>query len=541
MLPCRPGVSRATLSLLAGLSAVALLNTAAASAQAHVGIIRYVDDAERIDVLDDAGAITQRLGPPVSWGLGNTSRLAWSRDGQRIAFSGHLFGSDPATDNAITLFVADLATGGGVRQLGIKAPANLQYWSPSWSADGASLVVEVRARQAESSRLMTIRLADGHLRSVPTPPPPAGLTASDWEPAWSPNGAQLAYTRSLSRGTRRIRFETHVIDLVTSRLLARVPRAVEPAWSPDGSRLAVTTFRPTCRVASISDCDSDIAVVPSVGAPKPRALTAGPADDDGATWSPDGSHVMFDSDREDPRRASVSAFVVDAAGTCGVPQLVGSLPGLWPVWSPIPGGASSPLSEPCPTGPLSPRVPIALTRGRELLLPGPRLGRTWLQYWVTESQEAWFSGCASGATTCDTSTTVRLHSTCDEEPDAVLAGLTSGTWRRRKGALYAIGRGEATIVAAATLLRVRPDGPVSTGSLRQTAVRIIDGLRTESNSRPVLRAVANDRFLAALRTGPGTSTTPNATQRRSERRARARLGKALEQNGRRAACPEGSR
>ena len=105
-----------------------------------------------------------------------------------------------------------------------------------------------------------------------------------------------------------------VRDLRKLTFEAGVPR--EPAWSPDGARLAYTSDRAG---------NADI-WIQSLGEPDPIRLTDSPARDTQPGWSPDGSQVAFRSDRD-----GGGIYVVAAAG--GAARRVADH-GSRPQWSP---------------------------------------------------------------------------------------------------------------------------------------------------------------------------------------------------------------
>ena len=62
----------------------------------------------------------------------------------------------------------------------------------------------------------------------------------------------------------------------------------EPAWSPDGTQIAFTSYR---------GGNADIWVIPATGGTATQ-ITTDPADDYLPTWSPDGSQIAFGSWRD---------------------------------------------------------------------------------------------------------------------------------------------------------------------------------------------------------------------------------------------------
>jgi len=105
-------------------------------------------------------------------------------------------------------------------------------------------------------------------------------------PAWSPDGARMAYV-SFESGNSAI----YIQELATGKRQAVSSGPGingAPAWSPDGRELAMTLSR--------QDGNLDIYVM-DLASRKVRRLTQNPAIDTEAAWAPDGRSLFFTSDR----------------------------------------------------------------------------------------------------------------------------------------------------------------------------------------------------------------------------------------------------
>ena len=104
-------------------------------------------------------------------------------------------------------------------------------------------------------------------------------------PAWSPNGAQLAY---VSFESRKPVIYAHDVASGKRRLLANFRGSNSaPAWSPDGRQIVATLSR---------DGGSQLYAMDANGG-EPRRLTQSSSIDTEPAFSPDGKNIYFVSDR----------------------------------------------------------------------------------------------------------------------------------------------------------------------------------------------------------------------------------------------------
>ncbi len=104
-------------------------------------------------------------------------------------------------------------------------------------------------------------------------------------PAWSPNGAQLAY---VSFESRKPVIYAHDVATGKRRLLANFRGSNSaPAWSPDGRQIVATLSR---------DGGSQLYIMDANGG-EPRRLTQSSSIDTEPAFSPDGKTIYFVSDR----------------------------------------------------------------------------------------------------------------------------------------------------------------------------------------------------------------------------------------------------
>jgi len=105
-------------------------------------------------------------------------------------------------------------------------------------------------------------------------------------PAWSPDGAMLAYVSFESKSSAV--YVQNVRTGQRSRVSARAGINGAPTWSPDGKKLALTL--------SGSGGNLDVYLL-DLASQQLRRLTDDPGIDTEASFSPDGSTIYFTSDR----------------------------------------------------------------------------------------------------------------------------------------------------------------------------------------------------------------------------------------------------
>jgi Tol biopolymer transport system component len=183
--------------------------------------------------------------------------------------------------------------------------------NPTWGPDG-TLLFESATTCAKGKILATADLA-----GAVTP-----LTICGSEPAWSPDGATIAFTRPRDPldggGSANRDVWIANVDGSNARRVARSAGTVElpaglfaPAWSPDGTVLAYEDVRiqPDCETLPTRVRTVNVAT---------GAKSRGPIEERGFDWSPAGAQfVAATVTRVDPCVAAISSSALTITTTAG--------------------------------------------------------------------------------------------------------------------------------------------------------------------------------------------------------------------------------
>jgi Tol biopolymer transport system component/putative cell wall-binding protein len=218
----------------------------------------------------------------------------WSPDGRFLAFQRGADGQPDTFEDELAIVPADGSTG-RVLATGVQ--------SPSWSPDATRIAVQ-RAPTG-SGPLLQVYDLDGDL--VAAADGPQGWSANG-TPAWSPDGATIAFGGSDSAGS----FFSNATFLVPSsggdarRISDDNYLPTRDAWSPDGVSLALSMRYPV----ALARTYSEVHVLAPHGTV--RARTPGPDRliELDAAWSQDAQQLFY-ARRDEERRES--QLLVDSA------------------------------------------------------------------------------------------------------------------------------------------------------------------------------------------------------------------------------------
>jgi TolB protein len=255
----------------------------------------------------------------------NTSSIAWSPDGTKIAYDDaenlaaedfrsqiYVINADGTGKHAIT----NVEDGAGAKQ-------------PAWSPDGSRIlfVSSVLRSSGLVDRGIYVVNSDGSgvQRLTPTDDP-----ALYGGPAWSPDGSTIAFYKGiLDEETSVYVPHLYLMNSDGSNQRALTADSIHMnhfnrlVWSPQGDLLAFEVYGPGtagAHIATIKPDGSHLRYVTDPGAPARSP-----------SWSPDGRHLVFQGEGQDNQP---QLYIINRDGTGKERVTTGSSWEGYPAWAP---------------------------------------------------------------------------------------------------------------------------------------------------------------------------------------------------------------
>ncbi len=219
--------------------------------------------------------------------------------------------------------------GSGLRALHETAADRVNHTQPGWSPDGARLIFRDNRDRAPANvgDIWVIDFDGSHEHAVLKRP------GDERYPTFSPDGTRILFRGDDDSVEASGDEELFVMHADGTGVVALTDDDVvdsAPAWSPDGSRIAFESER--------DGTDREIYVMDADGTDVVR-LTDNDVHDEGPAWSPDGRLLAFS--RGDSPTAQSDVWVMESDGADPVAIAASSLPEESPDWQPLPFAAGT--------------------------------------------------------------------------------------------------------------------------------------------------------------------------------------------------------
>jgi Tol biopolymer transport system component len=266
----------------------------------HIAFTKNSNGYGSIWTMNAFGTGLQRLTPAAprrSDAAGSTSP-AWTLTGTRIAYvsTGAARRENPADAEIWTM----RADGSGKRRL---TRNRLAESDPAWSPDGTEIAF-TRSKAGGYGSLYVMDASEANLRQLTRGP-------YDGAPAWSPDGRVIAFERTHLGKSGLAPSDVWIVPATGGRASRLIRHAAEPAWSVDGRQLAFSSRRDRFGMTCFQECyvSSEVYIADADGTHQHR-VTRTKADDRSPAWSPDGLWLAMSSDRGDRAHHRFSIWLV---------------------------------------------------------------------------------------------------------------------------------------------------------------------------------------------------------------------------------------
>jgi TolB protein len=294
VLHARPALLRRLLAgtviavaVVAALTAAAILTAppslaAVADSSSSIAFVTTRSGYDQVWTVDPTTGIESQLTP----GTKADSDPAWSPLGDRIAFarSGDIWVANADGTHARDITASDPYTDAG----------------PTWSPDGRRIAFVSDQDTAGRTQIFVMSKGGANVKRLTTD------AGTDTQPRWSPNGKWIAFV-STQTGRPEI-FRMKPSGKSPIDLTGTSSDNDDPAWSPDSSTIMFTSS-----AAHPGSVGADLWTMSAGGGTATPFIheSNGYSDGAGASYSPDGTEVVFSANNG---QGSTQLWTVSAAG-----------------------------------------------------------------------------------------------------------------------------------------------------------------------------------------------------------------------------------
>lgn len=243
----------------------------------------------------------------------------WSSDGKKIVAVSYM---DP-TYETWSIFVLNADGSDPVRLTHTNGAADTE---PAWSPDG-KIILFSRIKFLSSTQFRSdlwMMNADGSDQRI--------VVENGFAGKWSPDGISIIYS-SNKAGNYEI-YTSNITGTDEMRLTDSSTNESYPVWSPDGNLIAYSVSKGEWNSPE-SGSTYEIYIMNADGTEK-QQLTDNNAGDGTPRWSPDGSMIAFSSDRTETEHYEVFVMNVDGTNIKQVTHTPTGTRAINPVWRPVP-------------------------------------------------------------------------------------------------------------------------------------------------------------------------------------------------------------
>ena len=165
----------------------------------------------------------------------------------------------------------------------------------------------------------------------------SGGSLRDSNPVYSPDGTKIAFDRDISNAPNVFVMNsdgTNPVKVISAGPSTTVSFSSDPTWSPDGTKLAfVSDLNGTeKREIFVVNVDGSGLVQLTTNILLTNGGVSFYSSDLSPSWSPDGSRIVFSSDRNGQTNREIYVMNVDGSNQTRLTN--NSTDDLWPTWSP---------------------------------------------------------------------------------------------------------------------------------------------------------------------------------------------------------------